>query len=309
MTAGPPRRGGSRRSRRAGRSSPTASWGYETNTHREVGAVAPHREAEAMLRRRPVLHELPRSRVVVERRLEADRRRTRRIELERKFPERKRQSKAARLDVSLLQGPIIEKDALLILGWQPAQIGDFGGRKESSGDVVGELAADVFDVDANLARDRHRAGNKAIGVRDIETQVRGPLWTLADLGPAVHVLDEAPIGRSHVRVARQHRPHERAGDDERAPIAIQHEPRHPLALVCREERFVRVELDERRRIGGLHEIDMHRGKGEGVHRYFLRRIQMNTPPATTASAARPMPICAPYSFMKSAARSPYNTAR
>ena len=95
-----------------------------------------------------------------------------------------------------------------------------------------------------------------------------PVWGIEDFGPAVHVLDEAPIGWSHRRIARQHRPHMCARDDECASISIEHQPRHSLVLVLREKRLVRIELVERRRVGGVDEIDVHGGNGQDVHRRF-----------------------------------------
>src|SRR5688572_31926724 len=85
------------------------SWRRESKAHRKVSPLAPHREAEAVLRRRPVLHELPRRRIVVERRLEGDLGRTGRLELEGEVTERQGEAEAARLDVGLLQRPVVEE--------------------------------------------------------------------------------------------------------------------------------------------------------------------------------------------------------
>src|SRR4030095_445854 len=78
-----------------------------------------------------------------------------RMELKGEIAKRQRQPETARLDVGLLQRPVIEERAVLLVLRQLAQIGDFIRREETAGDVVRQLAIDVLDVDADLAADRH----------------------------------------------------------------------------------------------------------------------------------------------------------
>ena len=176
----------------------------------------------------------------------------RRIELEREIAERQRQAESARLDVRLFQRPVIEEHAPLFLVRQALQVGDFTRREKAARHVVRELAVDVLDVDADLAADRHRARDQAVGMRNVEAQVRHAGRPIENLRAAVRVGDELPVRRRNRRVARQRGADQRAGQQEGAPIAIEHEPRHARVLVLRQQRAVRVELRQRLGVRRLH---------------------------------------------------------
>ena len=112
------------------------------------------------------------------------------MSLKAKSPSGSASPKPRALMYASFKRPVIEEDALLLVLRQPAQIGDFVRREEAARHVVGQVAADVLDVDANLAADRHRAGDQAVGMRDVEAQVRDAGGAIENFGTAVHVGDE-----------------------------------------------------------------------------------------------------------------------
>ena len=82
----------------------------------------------------------------------------------RELPQRERKAETARLDVRLLERPVIEKDDVLLVDRQRPQVGHFLRREEPLGHVVGDASTDVFDVDSDLAADGDRAGHEPLGV-------------------------------------------------------------------------------------------------------------------------------------------------
>src|SRR6185503_1815376 len=131
-------------------------------------------------RRRPVLQELPARWIILERGLEGDLRRIWRLQREREITERQRQAEPARLDVGLLQRPVVEEDLALLNVRQLAQVADLARREMTAGDIVREVTADMFDINADLTANRHRARDQAFGVRDVEAQVRDTVGPIED---------------------------------------------------------------------------------------------------------------------------------
>ena len=178
---------------------------------------------EAMRGRRPALRELPGLGLIVNLAREGDGRRLRRRQREGEVGERQRQAHAARLDVRLLQGPVVEEHALLIGGRQRSQIGDLARREEAIGDVVGERAVHPLDVHAHVPGGGDRAGDQAVGVRHVEPHGPRARW-LDQFGPSVFVGDEPPLPGIAAQEARQLQPRQRAADDEPLLVGVEVEP-------------------------------------------------------------------------------------
>src|SRR5918994_1225786 len=121
----------SRRSRRADRWSPTGSYLDGRHVDGQILASAPHGHRQAVIACRPELRKLPSVRVVVELRRKADRGRKTRAANERELAQWQREAETARLDVRLLQRPVIEKHHLLLVFGQRAQVEYFLRREEA----------------------------------------------------------------------------------------------------------------------------------------------------------------------------------
>ena len=120
----------------------------------------------------PRLPELPALGPVVEAIGEADGGRGRRPQHEGELAERDRQPHAARLDVGLLERPVLEEGAGLRLCRQGPQVAHLVGREVPPGDVLAHGAIDALDIDADLVTARHGERDQAGRVREVEHQPR-----------------------------------------------------------------------------------------------------------------------------------------
>ena len=91
--------------------------------------------------------------------------------------------------------------------------------------------------------------------------------TIENLGTAVHVGDELPVRGRDRRVSRQHRAHQRAREQERAAIAIEDQPRHPLVLVLPTATAgTTSSLSSAAGLAVCDQVDVHGVEGQDVHR-------------------------------------------
>ena len=265
-----------------------------------------------MAGRRPLLMELPGGGVIVQGRLDADRGRAVRRQVEREIAKRQRQAKAAGLDVGLLQRPVVEEQALLFLFGQRLQVRHLRRCEEPRRHILGQPPADMFHIHPHLAAYCHRAGDQPVGVGDVEAQVRDAGGSVENLGPAMRVGDELPVGRRHLCVARQHGAHQCASEQKAVTVALEDQPRHAFVFLGGEQRQVPRAPGEGLGAVGQHQIHVHRAERQQLdHADACRRRRSSNRkmPDANATAARLMPSSAPYSFMKSSACSPYITAR
>ncbi len=204
------------------------------NPDRPLGRL-PDREREPVCIGRTEELELPRARIVVQLGGERNRRGRGGRELEREGAQRQGEAHAAGLDVRLLQRPVVEERPVPVGLRDAGQRAGLGLGEIALGDVqAGRPAADVLDVDADIARQRHRAGNQSVGMRQVEAQREGHRRG-RHFGPAPLVLLERPRRRVDARVVRQGRAHQGVCEQELAPVPLEDEPVPPGPLVRRQQ--------------------------------------------------------------------------
>lgn len=115
------------------------------------------------------------------------------------------------------------------------------GREEAVGDVHrAARALGVLDVDAHVAVQRDQAGDEPPRVGQVEPE-RRHAQRPRDLRPAKFVPDERPrLGRD-IRVFREDRAHERAGEQVLVPVLGEQKARLLHRLVRRHQPVVRRE--------------------------------------------------------------------
>ncbi len=157
-------------------------------------------------------------------------------DVERDLGERQRDPGAARLQIRLLQRPVLEKRAPAVLIVQSLERGGFGSREEAPRELLEVRAASqVFDVEAEIVGERHSTGGEARRVRQVEAE-RGCAGGSGDFGPAVLGLAEAPrLGRD-VCVSRERHARERPRHEPIVTVRVRRGPSDAREIVCRQPR-------------------------------------------------------------------------
>ena len=125
-----------------------------------------------------------------------------------------RQAHAPRLDVGLLQRPVVEEGAGCSAAGSAAQVAHFGRREVALGHAVASRTAiDALDVHADPVSARHRQRHQTVGVRHVEGEAAAcrPAASTTN-GQLVRVGHEAPVARARRAVGRERQPHQRPRD-------------------------------------------------------------------------------------------------
>src|SRR5206468_5104750 len=194
-----------------------------------------------MVRARLQHDELPVGHAVVEPRVEADVHGAVAADPEADAVERQRQPVAARLHISLLQGPVGEEAFAPVAADEAVQLrGLRAGEKRLGERQWFERTLAALDVDTDVDADYDGAGDETVGVRQVEAQA-GRAGRLYQFGtPASRGGEPQALGIA-AGAFGEHAPHERACHQVLMPMSVEAKLPEPSALAGIEQRLVAAE--------------------------------------------------------------------